>query len=372
MNILFITNGFPEKDNIGNGIFNYHRYNKLRDMGHKITVCKLNHIRDNGYREAYNLGFINDESTVVEIVNYIQVPKLNIFLKLLPQLKEIVQRDKIDIVQVHFANQGFAAHILKKSLGIPYVVTVQGSDVTNRIHDSAKNRRAITKAVRSADSVIYVSKSLMNIAHKSGIRNKKESIIYNGVSFVEARETSENIKDSPMILFVGSLNYVKRSSYLPDIFKAVSDRVPNAKFRIIGIGENKQLIIDKLAEYDLTDSVHISEGILSQDDVYKHMKDSDLLLLPSRNEGFGCVLVEAMMCGCQVVASRVGGIPEAIGSFGTLVDDGENWVDRFASAIVERLNNPIAVEKLVEWAKSFSWEKTAEKELEVYKKVLNG
>jgi len=71
------------------------------------------------------------------------------------------------------------------------------------------------------------------------------------------------------------------------------------------------------------------------------MNAMDVMILPSRNEGFGAVIIEAQACGVPVVGSSNGGIPEAIGDGGIVVEEGENFEKRFAEAVINFLENPI-------------------------------
>ena len=372
MNILFITNGFPQKDNPSNGIFNYHRYKRLKEAGHNVFVCKLNHIRDNRPKERYSLDFLGEPENFVEIVNYYQVPKLNIYFNLVSGLKRIVRENSVDIVHGHFATQAFAAYKLKKSIGIPYVITAHGSGVTSHMRDSIKYATITKKAFKAADHIIYVSNSLKRDAHELGLKSNYESVIYNGVeSHGLEINKRENRKVLDRIIYVGSLKDIKRSQYLPEIFEKILIKRPSIKFTIVGDGVNRESIITELEERNIGDKVSFT-GNIEQLEVYNYMTSNDLLVLPSLYEGFGCVLVEAMMYGCQVVVSGNGGMPEVVGDVGSIVYDTETWTDNFSDAVISRLDNPIELTALLVRAKKFNWEETVEKEINIYKRIING
>ena len=100
------------------------------------------------------------------------------------------------------------------------------------------------------------------------------------------------------------------------------------------------------------------------------MNAMDVMILPSRNEGWPCVVLEAQACGVPVVGSSNGGIPEAIGDGGIVIEEGEDFEKRFADAVVELLKNPIDSGYLRERALGFSWENIVKQELTVYEEVL--
>lgn len=100
------------------------------------------------------------------------------------------------------------------------------------------------------------------------------------------------------------------------------------------------------------------------------MNAMDVMILPSRNEGFGAVVIEAQSCGVPVVGSDNGGIPEAVGNGGIIVKEGDYFEKRFATAVIELLDNPIDSETLRQRSLSFSWQNIVNKELEIYEKLI--
>jgi glycosyltransferase involved in cell wall biosynthesis len=92
---------------------------------------------------------------------------------------------------------------------------------------------------------------------------------------------------------------------------------------------------------------------------------------PSTYEGFGLPLLEAMACGCPVVANRLTAIPEVVGEAGLLVD--EATPEAFADGILRILGNPVLAQSLREMgiarARQFTWEQCAEHTAHVYREV---
>ena len=82
------------------------------------------------------------------------------------------------------------------------------------------------------------------------------------------------------------------------------------------------------------------------------------------------VVLEAQACGVPVVGSNAGGIPEAVGEGGLIVEEGDEFEERFAEAVCTVLRNPPSPEKLRKRAQEYDWEKTVQKEVEVYQSLL--
>ena len=98
------------------------------------------------------------------------------------------------------------------------------------------------------------------------------------------------------------------------------------------------------------------------------------LVYPSRYEGFGLPLVEAMASGTPVLASRAASIPEVVGESGILLDPDEP--KRWADAIVHVMTDPVLRARLrtdgLARAAMFTWERTARITLDVYRRVIGG
>lgn len=115
----------------------------------------------------------------------------------------------------------------------------------------------------------------------------------------------------------------------------------------------------------------IAPGHIPDDDLAAIYQAADCLLFPSLYEGFGLPAVEAMACGCPVLASCHGGLPEVVGDAGIVLDtrDPGDWTDALAHVVTDdewrrRLS---AASKAR--AAQFSWRRTAERTLDVYERI---
>ena len=95
---------------------------------------------------------------------------------------------------------------------------------------------------------------------------------------------------------------------------------------------------------------------------------SDVLILPSINEGLPLTVVEGLACGCNVVGSLVGGIPEVIGENNCIDLKDPQFVDKFADKVVAYLQAEPHIEQTLK--PEFDWNLTAKRELDVIKSLL--
>ena len=130
----------------------------------------------------------------------------------------------------------------------------------------------------------------------------------------------------------------KGSDMLPLILEPVTQGFPDIEITITGKGPLRSLLEKRLNEKKIKAAF---TGYVTAAQVAKILRDTEILLLPSRVEGFGLIIVEAMLCGAVPVVSHLPGITDDIiedGVTGTLVESGN--VEGFADAIVGLLKDP--------------------------------
>jgi len=123
------------------------------------------------------------------------------------------------------------------------------------------------------------------------------------------------------ILFVGRLHPVKQVDVLLRALHQIKETNPNVKMCILGNGEERQNLTALTNKLGLSENVHFL-GFVDQKTVFEMMKQSDVLVLPSKIEGNPRVLIEAMINKVPIVASNVPGIRDIVehGKTGYLVD----------------------------------------------------
>lgn len=233
----------------------------------------------------------------------------------------------------------------------------------------------LSKLIGHAVSVIAVSKGLANDLEKYffNIKSKIE-VIYNPViteEFLASLEPPELQlpfeKHSQWILFAGRLVHQKGIDVLIDAFHIVSKK-STAHLVLVGEGPLKDKLSKKTNSLDLTTRVHF---INFQMNVIPWMINATAFALPSRHEGLGNVLIEAMACGTQIISTDCPSGPAEIldnGKYGQLVPQ-EN-PEALAEAILKSLNGEFAVVRdvLKSRAELFSSKSAAAKYLSILRK----
>ncbi len=230
-----------------------------------------------------------------------------------------------------------------------------------------------------ADKVIAVSHALKAEAMwMYNLPDWKATVIYNGINY----QSFDGWVDSaavrrmygigpmdPMVLFVGRMVYQKGPDLLVESIRDVLNYYPDAKFVFAGDGEMRWGVEDRTRAI----GIHHATRFLGHKNGWKLVdlfKACDVVCVPSRNEPFGIVILEAWSAGKPVVASSIGGPSEIVWhevtglkifpqvesvswGLGNVFEDFDHarWMGR---------NGRIAVETV------FSWEAIAEHTLEVY------
>jgi glycosyltransferase involved in cell wall biosynthesis len=210
-----------------------------------------------------------------------------------------------------------------------------------------------------------------------GVSSSKLHVIPNGydeqlfrpISKAYARGRLGLPLNKKILLSVGNLVDVKGHAYLIDAMSSISRR-KNVLLIIVGSGPLEETLRRRVKENKLDDIIMLVGG-KRHEEIPIWINSSDVFVLPSLREGFPTVIPEAMACGKPVVATRVGGVPEAICSseLGILVPPKDpkslSW------AIEEALDKKWDPNIILEYAKRYSWSELAKQILLTYQKALN-
>ena len=354
MRILCVTPFYPNKFNSYAGIFVENLNKALINEG-----CNIDVITAKPYCPLILTGFKakwKDEKNLPyeEMVNGIKVKRITIIRlpknlmsnslfyldKYSLKLENSNLSNKYDLIVAHtLFSGGVWANELSKRLGIPYVVFAHGSDVNFYCENYKNIRKKCKQVIEESETTYGVSKYLTekvnNLSecgkgklHYIGIDSKQFVIIDKD----KARNLTR-LENKFTILYIGNLLESKGIKILLEAFLEVNKSYTDLQLVIVGDGALKPWITNFIEENRLKSVV--LAGQQKHDEIPKYIGASDMVVLPSFNEGLSHVLIEAHMMAKPCIATKVGGIPEIVvqGKTGELIEP--NNAPALASAIIK-------------------------------------
>jgi colanic acid/amylovoran biosynthesis glycosyltransferase len=245
-----------------------------------------------------------------------------------------------DIVHAHFGPVGAIAGKLKSAgvFNAPLVVSFHGTGIHNV---GEKGNDKYEEMFEIADVLLANSQWTYNNLVSFGAPTEKMkilSICVDSQKFTYMKPDQD--QSSHTILSVGRLAPEKGHKDAIHAIEKLANLMDNTiSYRIVGEGPLREELENQVDQADLNDFVSLC-GAKSQSGVRSELRKADIFLHPSHNEAFGKTLLEAQSVGLPIVATNVGGIPDAVipGESAYLVNKGEPAA--LASALYELLINP--------------------------------
>ncbi len=291
-------------------------------------------------------------------------------------------RDRLDLFH--------ATHYVLPPLRSRAVVTIH--DIIHLLYPQFLPSRAalvyarvmIRRALSRADRIITVSyNSKRDLVDYFGISPSRVDVIYNGVSprfrpdvpdEERARVARKYGLKRPYLLFLGGEKPHKNLQNVVRAFAEARRSRPALPHQLALAGpmpKNSARIDALIAALDVG-AVVARPGVVAEADLPGLFAGADALLYPTLYEGFGLPVVEAMACGTPVLTSSTSALQEIAGGYSYLVDPLD--VDAIARGIVSLTTDPKIRSDFIELGKKraldFSWDKAAERTIEVYAEAL--
>ncbi|MEK7619959.1 MAG: glycosyltransferase family 4 protein [Patescibacteria group bacterium] len=295
---------------------------------------------------------------------------------------EAVDEFKPDLVACHSTMAGLVGRLRLRGR-IPTIFTAHGWGFTQ---GAPRLRRLLVPflertAGRFSKRIICVSQNDLKLARANRIAPVEKLVqIYNGIETSRSLDSAvglarddtdkSGMRTCVQIYFVGRLAPPKNPFLLIEAIarlpRELRDRV---RVVIIGEGPDLKRLEEQIREQQLEDNITLL-GALPREEVLKQLRtQADIFVLLSHWEGFPYSILEAMSAGIPVIASRVGGIPEALEhGGGILVDDLDQLVNALSRLIGEehtRTSMGLQARHSVE--SNFSFESMCEKTFDVYR-----
>lgn len=332
MNILYISPDFDYACGVSRYVYQCLQHFSEKDNFNVYFITNrgdsLDRISDNKNIKLHLLDFEKDHKNPIKLVKD--------FFQILSYCK----KNKIDIIHTHHRYPELVSVLVSKITGAKTLTTV---------HSFVSGLRFFS--FRS-DKIISVSKAvenhlIKNYAQTKGkcqtVYNCIEESFYEGseVNLTELRKFLGYSMTDRILLFAGRISIIKGCDILIEAFKKLPQTL-NAKLLMIGsISDSK---IKSLIEIKAA-NVKVLEP---QKDVSRFYKISDVVILPSKEDPFPYVMLEAGAMKKPFIGGNTGGIAEFIedGVNGMLMEPGD--FDQLADKIIFLLNNPIQAELLAD------------------------
>lgn len=282
----------------------------LRRRGHQVI-----HVGP-----AHSIGWLGAEFRARGFESHGVSPRKPVDWKFVTALRRLFRAERVDLVHSHEFTMAVYGSIAARLEGVRHIITLHGG---TRLTAARRRRLAVRLALRLSAATVAVSEAWRrNLAGTLGVSASRLITIHNGVPIRpgnrDATRAALGIAPGEVLLLaVGNLEPWKGHRYLLQ----AAEMLPDCCRIIIagGRGGAEAPDLSQMAESaGLRGRVQI---LLERNDVPDLLAAADLFVMPSLFEGLPLALLEAMFAGCAIVASSVGGIPEAIqdGRDGALV-----------------------------------------------------
>lgn len=284
-----------------------------------------------GYTDLSNVpSKIKKENIEIYHPRFLSIPRyfkwLEGFFYLLGTIRTIVfikNKYDFDIVDLHWVYPDIiTAYVVSNIFKKPMIVTIRGREAI-RYEEVSLRKRIINWFLRKSDHIVCVSNELAMLTKEIGVDQKKISVISNGVNTkafrpmnrVDCRKKLELPVEKKIILSVGAIIEGKGFHKIVDSFPDLLIRDSNIRLYIIGskgpAGNYEKELRDQIKRMGLEEHIFLM-GSRPNDELVYWYNAADVFCFATSTEGSPNVVLEALACGCPVIASAVGGVPEII------------------------------------------------------------
>jgi glycosyltransferase involved in cell wall biosynthesis len=260
------------------------------------------------------------------------------------RLAALIRERRPEVLHTHLFQADLLGAALARRSGVPALVSTKHNEDLY-LREPLWNRLGRAAAGR-AGRVVAISGAVEGFVRETlGLADGRVRVIRYGLDPARLprgdgaafRAAMGVAADAPLAVAVARLSRQKGLDLLVEAAKSLRSSDPAARVVLVGRGEEERALRDLVRARGLGGTV-LFAGFLA--DPGPAFAAADVVVLPSRWEGFGLAALEAMAAGRPVVAAAVGGLPEVLGDTGTLVPPGD------AKALAEALRQALSPERV--------------------------
>jgi glycogen(starch) synthase len=321
------------------------------------------------------------------VYNYLSASKL---------VNELIRKEnfKYDIVIAHDWLSAMGGITVKKEIGLPFAFHVHSTEKGRTLGNGSEVVSNIElHAANAADMIVTVSYAMKDELTQLGFPKEKIQVSYNGVDpqkYNPEVATTEQVKkiralydikdDEPMILFIGRLVGVKGVDKLIMAMPHILQKNPKAKLVVVGLGDLQEYLVNLVKAMRLTNSIKFRFEFIPEEERILHYAACDVAVFPSFYEPFGIVVLEAMSMERPVVvgAAGISGMREIVVCCGE-EQCGYHIDPNNPTDIAWGINSTLEDPERRKWLgkngrrrvlNEFTWDRVAEKTLELYEQIV--
>lgn len=325
-------------------------YNEFEDDNTKILIASKRHHRF--FEQHYFPNNLKKEN-----VDMYHIPQNGIGIcDSIPCKKVVTIHDLIPYILPETVGKSYLAKFLKE---MPRIIELSDGIITV----SECSKKDILKFFSIDENKVFVTPLAADSKYKPLNKDKCQEIL---------RE-DYNI-DKPFILYIGGFSPRKNVSSLMIAFSKVRKNLDREHDLVI-VGANKDeggLLKELCLDLNIESNIKFT-GFVPEDLLPVFYNACEVFAYPSLYEGFGLPPLEAMSCGAPVITSNISSIPEVVGDGGILIDpfNMKNLMYSLEALLNDKTIRDELTSKGLKRAANFSWEKTSEKTIQVYNKILH-
>lgn len=346
----------------------------VKDFGYDVTVLTSN-IDSDHTREV--------NGVTVARHGILPVWKQGPFSPLTPGLAWSLWRERADLWHLH-ANKRFTTDmaalmdlILKKPFVFSPYAGMFGTSWLGRLHNQTIGRLAF-----GARTVVVISEFEKKLIEKAGVKARDFQVVPVGVDVSEFSLPPQKIlqrwglEKKKVILFVGRLSAHKGADTLIKALPTIVKKIPEARLLIVGPDFGEKTTFQQLVrELGLEEKV-VFAGALSREELVSAYQEASVFCLPSRNEAFGIVMVEAFAAGTPVVAARNSALTEIVTDSETGLlfetEDDHDLASKITTVLIDsHLAQSLVNNASLEVAEKYNWDKIVIRLDQIYHEAVS-
>ncbi len=403
MKICVVIREYPPNFS-GGSVYAFELINAMLNLGHDVYLVAPE--KGHEYYERNQIDPTKSEDNILDAkiecnldskkIHIVRTTAAQAFGDLFLEIEKINEQVNLDIVHIHFIHPlSILCTLMKMTNGLKTVLTGHGGDIMillSSINPSTLSALSIPtleynslvlKGMISSYRIMTVSQQLKDFCiEKLDINEEKITHVHHGVNFERfnysldgslIRKKYQLRSSDKIILFTGRLSREKGVKYLIKAMPLIVKNRSDIKLLILGDGPERNELTSLVSSLNLEKAVKFA-GVVAFSEVPLYRAASDLLVLPSLNEGTPLSVFESMAMKRPVIATDVGG-------FTDIIDEDYNGFlvkprnpSMLAEAIFYLFNDEKKFNKIAksgyQYVKNFTWEKAAENVLSIYKEVI--